>query len=68
MTLVNLIVLSLAVYRISRFVGWDQITQRARQRLTGWDDNGRKNAWPRSHKWIAEMIHCPFVFRSTSRL
>lgn len=63
MTMTNLVVLALAVYRVARFAGWDSITQRWRQRLTGYeDDSGKRNSWPANHKTIAEMIHCPFCF------
>jgi hypothetical protein len=61
-TLVNLIVLALAVYRVARFVGWDQITQRFREKHTGWSDDQHRNEWPHNRKRIAEMIHCPFCF------
>jgi hypothetical protein len=61
-TLLNLVVLALAVYRIARFVGWDDITRRWRERFTGWNDNQHRNEWPRNHRRIAEMIHCPFCF------
>lgn len=60
MTTLNLVVLSLAVYRVARLVGWDDITRRWRQRLTGWDDTQKRNAWPKNRRWLAEMIHCPF--------
>lgn len=62
MTAVNLVVLSLAVYRVARFVGWDSITQRFRERFTGWSDDQKRNGWPHNRRKIAEMIHCPFCF------
>lgn len=63
MTILNLIVLTFAVARISRFVGWDGITKKIRQRLTGYDDEtGKRNNWKANHRSIAEMISCPFCF------
>lgn len=62
MTTLNLVVLSLAVYRVARFVGWDSITQRFRERFTGWSDDQKRNHWPHNRRKLAEMIHCPFCF------
>lgn len=60
LTLVQAIVLVLAGHRIARIIGWDKLTQRLRQRLLGWDDNGQRNRWPANHKSVAEFVHCPW--------
>lgn len=62
MTLLDLVVLSLAVFRVARLVGWDKITQRWRSRLIGYTDQGNRNAWPANHRTIGELIQCPFCF------
>lgn len=55
-----LIVLALAGHRVARIIGWDSITQRPRQRFLGYDDDGKRNRWPRDRKRLGEFIHCPW--------
>lgn len=59
-TTIQAIVLVLAGHRLARIIGWDVVTQRIRQRLLGWDDNGQKNRWPANRKRLGEFVHCPW--------
>lgn len=59
-TLIALLILMLAGHRVARIVGWDSITQQWRQRLLGYDDDGKRNRWPANHKKIGEFVHCPW--------
>lgn len=56
----DLVVLVLGAYRLWMLVAKDAITQPLRVRLLGYDDTGARNRWPRPHKTLAEMVHCPW--------
>ena len=60
MTALNLLVLVLAGHRVFHLVAADTITKRWRERILGWDDDQRRNGWPRDWKRLAEFIHCPW--------
>lgn len=60
MTGFDLLVLTLAAYRLWMLAAKDTITQPWRVRFLGYSDDGSRNRWPRSHKRIAEIVHCPW--------
>jgi hypothetical protein len=64
-TFLAIVVLVLAGHRISRFIGWDVISRKRRERFLGWNDNGQPNEWQSvikstKRKPLAEFIHCPW--------
>lgn len=59
-TALELVVLMLAVHRVSRIVGWDKITRPPREWLTGWGDDEKRIPRRPSHKGLAEFLHCPW--------
>lgn len=60
MTGFDLILLTLAAYRLWMLVAKDAITQRHRVRILGYSDDGSRNRWPKPRKALAEFVHCPW--------
>lgn len=56
------VLLGLAVYRLSRLVGWDTVTAPLRIRLTRMPDTpGTRYVGPgQPRPLLAEFVHCPF--------
>ncbi len=57
-TLLDLIILILAAYRLFRLAAWDTITEPIRWWVTGYDDHGGMRR--RRPDWIGDLWGCPF--------
>lgn len=60
MTGLTLVILILGAYRVWMLIAKDAITQPIRTRVLGYSDDGKRNRWPKPHKTLAELVHCPW--------